>query len=104
MAYTEIMRFGWDPKKAASNARKHRGITFEHAKDLFAPGAVVLEAYDVEHSDTEDRFQRIGMSRRGVLLVVYTERHEDLIWIISARRADRAERAAYNQFLKGNQP
>ena len=98
------MRFGWDPKKAALNARKHRGITFEDAKDLFAPGAVVLEVYDVEHSESEDRFQRIGMSRRGVLMVVYTERAGDLIWIISARRADRAEQARYNQFLKGNTP
>ena len=95
------MRFGWDPAKAARNLRAH-GISFEAAKDLFAPGAVVLEAYDVEHSDTEDRFQRIGLSRRGVLMVVYTERAGDLIRIISARRADRAEQARYNLFLKGN--
>lgn len=95
------MRFGWDPAKAARNLRAH-GISFEVAKDLFAPGAVVLEAYDVEHSDTEDRFQRIGLSRRGVLMVVYTERAGDLIRIISARRADRAEQARYNLFLKGN--
>jgi uncharacterized DUF497 family protein len=95
------MRFEWDPKKAARNARAH-GVTFGDATDLFAPGAVVLEAYDAEHSDTEDRFQRIGMSRRGVLMVVYTERADDLIRIISARRADRAEQARYNLFLKGN--
>jgi uncharacterized DUF497 family protein len=97
------MRFEWDPKKAARNARVH-GITFGDATDLFAPGAVVLEAYDAEHSDTEDRFQRLGMSRRGVLMVVYTERADDVIRIISARRADRAEQARYNLFLKGNKP
>jgi hypothetical protein len=98
------MRFAWDPKKAALNVRRHRGITFEDAQDLFAPGALVLEVYDVEHSDTEDRFQRIGMSRRGVLMVVYTERDGDVIWIISARRADRAEQARYSLFLKGKTP
>lgn len=97
------MRFDWDPAKAASNVRRHR-ISFEDAKDLFAPGALVLEVYDVEHSDTEDRFQRIGMSGRGVLLVIYTERTDDVIRIISARRADRAERARYSLFLKGNTP
>src|SRR5262245_57723082 len=97
------MVFDWDPAKAARNLRRH-GISFEVAKDLFAPGALVLEAYDVEHSETEDRFQRIGLSRRGVLMVVYTEREGDVIRIISARRADRDERARYNQFLKGNQP
>ena len=63
----------------------------------------MLEVYDVEHSDTEDRFQRIGMSRRGVLMVVYTERAADVIRIISARRADRAEQARYNLFLRSNQ-
>lgn len=98
------MRFEWDPKKAARNARDHDGITFGDATDLFAPGALVLEAYDAEHSDTEDRFQRIGMSRRGVLMVVYTERADDVIRIISARRADRDEQAQYDLFLKGNQP
>ena len=98
------MRFGWDPGKAARNPRRHRGITFADATELFAPGAPVLEAYDLEHSDTEDRYQRIGMSRRGVLMVVYTERDGDLIWIISARRADRVELARFSQFLKGNQP
>lgn len=97
------MRFEWDPAKAARNVSAH-GITFGDATDLFAPGALVLEAYDAEHSDTEDRFQRIGMSRRGVLMVVYTERADDVIRIISARRADRAEQARYNLFLKGNQP
>jgi len=96
------MRFEWDPAKAARNVRVHNGITFGDATDLFAPGAVVLEAYDAEHSGTEERFQRIGMSRRGVLMVVYTERAEDVIRIISARRADRAEQARYNLFLKGH--
>jgi len=98
------MRFDWDPAKAARNIRRHRGISFEHAKDLFAPGAVVLEAYDVEHSETEDRFLRIGMSRRGVLVVVYTERAGDVIRIISARRAERAEQVRYSRFLKGKKP
>jgi uncharacterized DUF497 family protein len=98
------MRFEWDPAKAARNVRAH-GITFGDATDLFAPGAVVLEAYDVEHSATEDRFQRIGMSRRGVLMVVYTERGDGgIVRIISARRADRVEQARYNLFLKGNKP
>jgi uncharacterized DUF497 family protein len=44
----------------------------------------------------EERFRITGMSRRGLLLVVYTERREDTIRIISARKAASYEIRAYH--------
>jgi len=89
------MEFGWDPAKAALNARKHR-VTFEEATSVFGdPLAITFD--DPDHSKGESRFLTFGMSRQGrVLVVVHTERstrHR----LISARRADRAERRIYEQ-------
>jgi len=49
--------------------------------------------YDIDHSDTEDRFIAIGMVGK-VLFVVFTERKET-IRLISARYATEAERRLY---------
>ncbi len=53
---------------------------------------------DPDHSEGEDRFLLLGLSSRfRVLVVVHTYRgNEDVIRIISARRATRAERAYYD--------
>lgn len=93
------MRFEWSPEKAARNERLH-GVTFEEATELFTTEAEVLEIFDVEHSDTEDRFKSIGPIRRGLVLVVWTERAEDVIRIVSAWWATKSEEKAYRDFLK----
>jgi uncharacterized DUF497 family protein len=93
------MRFEWDPKKAARNAKLH-GVSFEDARELFETQADVLEIYDVEHSVTEDRFKSIGPIRRGLVLVVWTERRDDLIRIISARLATESEQSMYQDFVE----
>jgi uncharacterized protein len=78
------VRFEWDPKKERSNVEKH-GVGFREAKELFISGVDFLELYDGEHSELEERFIAIGPIRRGLVLVVYTERIEDTVRIISAR-------------------
>jgi uncharacterized DUF497 family protein len=93
------MRFEWDPKKAARNEKLH-GVGFEEAKELFASKGAVLEIYDVEHSQTEDRFMSIGPIRRGLVLVVWTERSDDVIRIISAWWATKGEEKLYREFLE----
>ncbi len=65
------MRFEWDTEKAARNERLH-GVSFEEARELFTTEAPVLEVYDVEHSDAEDRFKSIGPIHRGLVLVVWS--------------------------------
>jgi hypothetical protein len=54
------------------------------------------------HSDIEDRFIAVGPISRGLILVVWTERDEDTIRIISARWATKQERHLYNQYMKEN--
>ena len=93
------MRFEWDPHKERQNVAKH-GVSFKEAKALFTSKVDFLEIYDAEHSDEEDRFIAIGPIRRGLVLVVFTERTEDTIRIISARWASNTERALYLQYME----
>lgn len=91
------MRFEWDPAKDAANQAKH-GVSFEEASELFRPGSDFLEIYDEEHSDEEDRFIAIGRIRRGVIVVAYAERDDDVVRIVSARMATGKERQRLEQF------
>jgi len=87
------VRFTWDPRKAASNVRKH-GVTFEEAASVFAdPLALAIgDAVD------PGRTLLIGLSERmRILGAVYAELDEDTIRIISARRATSHERRRYEE-------
>jgi len=89
------IRFEWDSTKATSNLRKH-GVAFEEARTVFEDDEALLIA-DPEHSAAEERFVLIGLSAAlRVIVVVHCERDDgDVIRIISARKADRGERADY---------
>ena len=93
------MRFEWDPDKAARNEREH-GVSFDEAKELFNTDATVLEIYDAEHSGAEDRYKSIGPIQRGLVLVVWTERFDDSIRIISAWWATNPEQELYREFVE----
>ena len=90
--------FEWDPRKAEVNAAKH-GVSFDEAVTVFLDGNA-LDGPDALHSLDERRFLRLGRSAdRRVLMVSYTLRRTgdaETIRIISARRASRRERAAYD--------
>jgi uncharacterized protein len=89
------MEFEWDESKARANVSKH-GISFDEAKSAFND-PLFVDFYDPDHSDDEHRYIIIGETRQRELLVVsYTERG-DAVRIISARRATRAERKAYEE-------
>lgn len=88
------MDFEWDDAKDLSNQRNH-GLSFSDARRLFESEPEVLEIFDVEHSDLEDRFIAIGPIDRGLLVVVYTEPEEGVIRIIGARLANKREQALY---------
>lgn len=91
------MRFEWDEEKAARNERIH-AVTFAEATQVFETDAPVLEIYDVEHSGHEDRFKSIGPIERGLVLVVWTERSDDVVRIISAWWATKAEQRLYEEY------
>ena len=94
------MRFKWDPAKDRSNQKKHEGIDFELASRIFADPNLVIKKDRV--ADGEQRWHGIGTVHRGVLLVVhvYVEENDnaqEIIRIISARKADQHERRIYLQ-------
>ena len=91
-------RFEWDERKAATNRRKH-GVSFEEARAVFLDEDA-LQIPDPEHSEDEDRFIMLGLSSRlRVLVVCHCYREDDqLIRIISARKADRGERRQYDEW------
>ncbi|MBM4049032.1 MAG: BrnT family toxin [Planctomycetes bacterium] len=88
--------FEWDPNKAAANLRKN-GVSFDEASTVFdGPLAHIFD--DEDHSAAEAREIIIGRSIADRLLIVsFTERSEDVIRIISARRASRRERRDYEE-------
>jgi uncharacterized DUF497 family protein len=91
------LRFVWDPAKHVANVQKH-GITFEEAATTWLD-PLAVERPDEEHSRDEQRWLRMGMSLRGVLLVVWSAEGaragEVVIRLIGARRATPRERRIY---------
>jgi uncharacterized DUF497 family protein len=59
-----------------------------------------LVALDDREDYGEDRWIGIGMLRTRTVVVLYTERGEDVIRIISLRKALTHEQSQYEQFLK----
>ncbi len=88
------IKFEWDEEKADANLTKHN-ITFEFAcESFFDPLLKVEEAGIIEG---EQREAIIGLTVDWRLLyVVYTMREEDeIVRIISARKATEEERKHY---------
>ncbi len=93
------MSLEWDPVKDQANREKH-GISFEEASELFKRGEDYLEIYDEEHSADEERFIGIGPIPAGIVVVIYTERSDDVIRLISARRAIKTEVQLFHQYFE----
>jgi hypothetical protein len=92
------MRFTWDPRKAAANRRKH-GVSFEEAETVFYDEQALL-IEDPTPDEVEERLVITGRSAEQRLLVVcHCIRGENVIRIISARKANRQESQEYWQRL-----
>ena len=89
------MKFEWDPKKAATNQRKHR-VSFQEAATVFGDFLSVTFD-DPDHSDDEERYVTIGISSQDRVLVVSHTDRNDTIRIINARRATRFESKYYEE-------
>ena len=99
MAYARVVKIQWDPAKNAENKVKH-GVSFEEAAALFTSERDYLEIFDEAHAEDEERLIAIGLVRRGVIVIVWTERREDTIRIISARWATGRERLLYARHME----
>ena len=96
---TEV--FEWNDEKALRNIQVHH-VSFEEAATVFSD-TNALYAEDFDHSDVdEERFNIIGISEKLRLLIVcHCLRSNDVIRIISARKATNEERGDYEQQLSG---
>lgn len=84
-----MLGFEWSDEKAKANLGKH-GVAFEDAivvfKDTFA-----VEFYDDRYDYGEDRYVLIGLAGQRLITVVYAERGENRVRLISARPAAKME-------------
>lgn len=91
------MQFEWDEAKNNSNRKKH-GISFELASLVFQD-PFVLSRLD-SRFDQEERWLSIGqVGGETIIIVAHTvfdeDHHEEIIRIISARKATSGERKLY---------
>ena len=92
------IRFEWNEEKNRVNRIKH-GVDFIEAQTVFEDGNAVLIP-DPDHSEQEERFILLGLSRKlNMLVVCHCYRaSETVIRIISARKATKKETRQYNDF------
>ncbi len=91
------MNFEWDEDKNESNIAKH-GFDFNDASRIFK-FPMVIDLDDREVYD-EDRWLGIGLLDGRVVVVVFTEPNENVIRIISLRKALSHERKRYEQYIR----
>lgn len=91
------MRFEWDEAKSKSNLRKHR-VSFETAMLAFKDPSSLTE--QDQEIGGEVRWRTIGMvDGQLILFVAHTveEQKEEIVRIISARKATPTERREYEE-------
>lgn len=99
---TEIGEFQWNAAKSNANLAKH-GVSFEEAITAFDDIAA-LYITDTAHSESEQRYLVIGMSKKLNLLVVShcIRGDDDIIRIISARKAEKVEINIYEKYAQNS--
>jgi hypothetical protein len=90
--------FEWDEAKNEINRAKH-DIDFDNAIDVFH-GPILLRRSD---RNNEERWTALGYADDRLIVVVFTRR-EDVIRIISARRARKNEEREYRNAEMGRSP
>ncbi|MGH9498074.1 MAG: BrnT family toxin [Terriglobales bacterium] len=91
------LKFEWDASKNRSNIRKH-GFDFAAAEELFR-GPLLIRP-DAENDFDEERWLGIGMIQGRVVFVAFVERPQNIIRIISLRKADHEERQQYEEAIR----
>jgi len=93
------MKFEWDERKNRINQEKH-GVSFEEAKEVFND-ALQISKLDYRFNYFEERWITIGATKKGHILVVanlfFSDDGEEIIRIISARKANNKERKSYEK-------
>ena len=91
------MRFEWDENKNKSNIEKH-DIDFHDAALIFSAPMYVIS--DDRYDYGEERSVGFGLLDSRVVTVAFTEPEEDVVRIISIRRASAYEQKQYEHYFK----
>lgn len=93
------MIYEWDEEKNIKNQQKH-GVSFEEAKEIFED-PLHISKLDMRFSYFEERWISIGSTSKYKILVVanlfFTDDGEEIVRIVSARKANRKERESYER-------
>ena len=93
------MKYEWNEEKNKLNQEKH-GISFEEAKEVFQD-ALQISKLDKRFSYFEERWITVGSTTKHKVLVVanlfFTDDGEEIIRIVSARKANKQERNSYEK-------
>jgi hypothetical protein len=89
--HTEEREYEWDWEKSQANYEKH-GIRFSRAIEIFADDRLYMEP---DTFPFEERFVCVGKDEAGILLVVVFTWRAERIRVISAWKANKQQRDAY---------
>ena len=87
------MKFTWDEAKRQANIKKH-GIDFVDVPPMFDGDIFTIEDLRFDYGET--RYLTLGLLQYRVIVVAHTE-EDDVIRIISARKATKYEEKNYFQ-------
>lgn len=91
------MKFEWDENKNQINQQKH-GLNFEDAKKLFS--SRLWEYEDTRFDYGEKRMIGYGVLQNKLMAVAYTQRVNNVVRLITFRRANGREEALYEKHFK----
>jgi uncharacterized DUF497 family protein len=91
------MRFEWNEAKNCANIRKH-GLDFADAEEMFL-GPLFIRA-DTREDYGEERWIGIGITRGRLAFVAFVLHPENVIRIISLRKANREEQQEYEKAIQ----
>jgi len=95
------VNFEWDASKEKDNIKIHEGVTFDFASKVFNDVWAIDEFDEFHSTDTQQRFTIIGLAENKLLRVTFTvvteANGEEVIRIISARKAYGKDRESYEK-------
>lgn len=91
------MKFDWDEDKNSENIRNH-GIDFNDVIEIFNGPMIVNIDDRVDYG--EERMIGVGFLTNIIAIVVFIEKDDDIIRIISARKANKHERKIFKKEIK----
>jgi len=97
------MEIKWDENKKVANKLKH-GISFEDAGEIF-DDPLHISILDKRFDYFEERWISLGAAKKGLVLVVghlyyLTGEGEEVIKILTARKATNKERKQYEEIKR----